>query len=155
MFAIHLEADLAQTAGQDPTPIHRVILRIRRTGTLRWCSSSRSPTAAAGTGSSTGLVPFAGMMRIQPPGAGTTRIVPLEISRRMVDWTSGKWALAWRVSQLEPADSGIIASTLLSLKNKADMAEHPEEFDLVGLHVDEPPGPAGLLFILSSGDFRL
>jgi len=30
---------------------------------------------------------------------------------------------------------------------KADVAEHPEVFDHVGLLVIEPPGKAGLLFI--------
>jgi hypothetical protein len=30
---------------------------------------------------------------------------------------------------------------------KADVAEHPEVFDHVGLLVDEPPGTAGLPFI--------
>jgi hypothetical protein len=30
---------------------------------------------------------------------------------------------------------------------KADVAEHPEAFDHVGLLVNEPPGPAELLFI--------
>jgi hypothetical protein len=30
---------------------------------------------------------------------------------------------------------------------KADVAEHPQAFDHVGLRVNEPPGPAGLLFI--------
>jgi hypothetical protein len=30
---------------------------------------------------------------------------------------------------------------------KADVAEHPEVFDHVGLLVNEPPGTTGLLFI--------
>jgi hypothetical protein len=30
---------------------------------------------------------------------------------------------------------------------KADVAEYPQAFDHVGLRVNEPPGPAGLLFI--------
>ena len=42
------------------------------------------------------------------------------------------------------------ASTM-SLANraqkKADVAEHPKVFHHVGLLVNEPPGPAGLLFI--------
>src|SRR5271165_5876792 len=37
-------------------------------------------------------------------------------------------------------------------KEKADVAEHPQGFDHVGLLVNEPPGPAGLLFIQSSDD---
>ena len=32
-------------------------------------------------------------------------------------------------------------------KQKADVAEHPEVFDHVGLLVNEPPGMAGLLSI--------
>ena len=32
-------------------------------------------------------------------------------------------------------------------KKKADVSEHPEVFDHVGLLVNEPPGTAGLLFI--------
>jgi len=32
-------------------------------------------------------------------------------------------------------------------RKKADVAEHPEVFDHVGLLVNEPPGTAGLLFI--------
>ena len=32
-------------------------------------------------------------------------------------------------------------------EKKADVAEHPQGFDHVGLLVNEPPGPAGLLFI--------
>jgi hypothetical protein len=39
-------------------------------------------------------------------------------------------------------------------KKKADVVEHPEVFDHVGLHVNEPPGTAGLLFILSSDNFH-
>ena len=31
-------------------------------------------------------------------------------------------------------------------KKKADVVEHPQGFDHVGLLVDEPPGAAGLLF---------
>jgi hypothetical protein len=32
-------------------------------------------------------------------------------------------------------------------QKKADVAEHPEVLDHVGLLVDEPPGPTGLPFI--------
>jgi len=32
-------------------------------------------------------------------------------------------------------------------KKKADVAEHPEAFDHVGLLANEPPGTAGLPFI--------
>ena len=32
-------------------------------------------------------------------------------------------------------------------KKKADVSEHPEVFDHVGLLVNEPPGTAGLFFI--------
>jgi hypothetical protein len=37
-------------------------------------------------------------------------------------------------------------------KKKADVAKHPEVFGHVGLLCNEPPGQAGLLFILSSDD---
>jgi hypothetical protein len=36
---------------------------------------------------------------------------------------------------------------------KADVAEHPEVFDHVGLLVNEPPGQAGLPFTESSDNF--
>jgi hypothetical protein len=39
-------------------------------------------------------------------------------------------------------------------EKKADVAEHPGGFDHVGLLVNEPPGPAGLLFIQSSDDLN-
>ena len=63
-------------------------------GTIRASSSSSyaSPAAAEGSDSSTGLVSISGMMRIPPPGAGATRISPREISRRIMAWTSGRWA---------------------------------------------------------------
>jgi hypothetical protein len=32
-------------------------------------------------------------------------------------------------------------------QKKADVGEHPEVFDRVGLLVNKPPGTAGLLFI--------
>jgi hypothetical protein len=51
-------------------------------------------------------------MRIPPPGAGTTRIVPREISRRMMSWTSGRWAFAWNLSPREHTDSCDIAAVL-------------------------------------------
>ena len=35
----------------------------------------------------------------------------------------------------------------ISENKKADVAEYPEAFDHVGLLVNEPPGPAGLLSI--------
>jgi hypothetical protein len=35
----------------------------------------------------------------------------------------------------------------LTRTKKADVAEHPEVFDHVGLLINEPPGRAGLLFI--------
>ena len=38
-------------------------------------------------------------------------------------------------------------------KKKADVAEHPEGFDHVGILVNQPPGTAGLPFIESS-DFN-
>ena len=37
-------------------------------------------------------------------------------------------------------------------EKKADVVKHPEAFDHVGLLCNEPPGQAGLLFILSSDD---
>jgi len=37
---------------------------------------------------------------------------------------------------------------------KADVAEHPEVFDHVGLLVNEPSSYAGMLFIKSSDDVR-
>ena len=33
------------------------------------------------------------------------------------------------------------------MRKKTGVAEHPQGFDHVGLLVNEPPGPAGLLFI--------
>ena len=42
--------------------------------------------------------------------------------------------------------AGSIAAALAKAK-KADVAEHPEVFDHVGLLVNEPPGKIGLLFI--------
>jgi hypothetical protein len=42
------------------------------------------------------------------------------------------------------------ASRRLVLKRnhkKADVAEHPKEFDHIGLLFNEPPGTAGLFFI--------
>ena len=40
-------------------------------------------------------------------------------------------------------------------KEKADVVDHPQGFDRVGLLVSEPPGQAGLPLVLSSDDFRL
>jgi hypothetical protein len=37
---------------------------------------------------------------------------------------------------------------------KADVMEHPQAFDHVGLLVNKPPGTAGLPFIQSSDDFN-
>ena len=39
-------------------------------------------------------------------------------------------------------------------KKKADVAEHPEGFDHVGILVNQPPGTAGLPFIESS-EFKI
>ena len=44
----------------------------------------------------------------------------------------------------------LVEAAALSLgqrNKKADVAEHPEVFDHVGLLVNEPPGQAGLPFI--------
>jgi hypothetical protein len=43
---------------------------------------------------------------------------------------------------------------LAASEKKADVAEHPEVFDHVGLLVNEPPDSAGLPFIQSSEDIR-
>src|SRR4051794_21986900 len=73
MFAEQPEVDLAQAASQECMLAHQVTLSMRRTGSLCLCSTAPSPTAEVGSGSSTGLIPLVGMMRIPPPGAGTTR----------------------------------------------------------------------------------
>jgi len=39
-----------------------------------------------------------------------------------------------------------------AIEKKADVVKRPEAFDDVGLLCNEPPGRAGLLFILSSDD---
>jgi len=39
-------------------------------------------------------------------------------------------------------------------EKKADVVEHPQVFDHVGLLVDGPPGGAGLPFVQSSDDFE-
>jgi len=46
-------------------------------------------------------------------------------------------------------DATWTVSFLMSVapKKKADVAEHPEVFDHVGILVNEPPGTAGLLSI--------
>jgi hypothetical protein len=55
-------------------------------------------------------------------------------------WKLCQRAAAWRVRvKSQP-------------KKKADVVEHPEAFDHVGLLANEPPGQAGLLFISSSDD---
>jgi hypothetical protein len=42
----------------------------------------------------------------------------------------------------------------LQRNKKADVVEHPQVFDHVGLLFDEPPGLAGLPFIESSDEFK-
>src|SRR5579883_1623682 len=94
LFAIPREADFAQPAGQGFTRIHQLLLSMGRTSIPR-CSCARPcSTPAVGSGLSTGLEARAGMMRIPPLGAGTTRISPRKISRRMMAWASGRWAFA-------------------------------------------------------------
>jgi hypothetical protein len=44
-----------------------------------------------------------------------------------------------------PADYDL--SVPVQAKKNADVVEHRQAFDHVGLLVNEPPGPAGLLFI--------
>jgi hypothetical protein len=39
-------------------------------------------------------------------------------------------------------------------KEKADVVDHPQGFDHIGLLVNEPPGQAGLPLVLSSDDFQ-
>ena len=71
----------------------------------------RLPVLAQSRGVSSGswtLQPSVGMIRIPPPGAGATRMVPRKISRRMMAWTSGRWAFAWMAPQSEVADSRLI-----------------------------------------------
>ena len=115
MFAIHVKAD---RAGDGPGH-HSVSSRYPFDGPdAHTVEGLIEPGHGGGEGSSAsnGLSAVVGMMRIPPPAAGTTRIVPREIPRRMMAWTSGRWALAWRVSHQEPADSGLIASTLPSTR---------------------------------------
>jgi hypothetical protein len=45
------------------------------------------------------------------------------------------------------ADDPLVRTHRRSQAKKADVAEHPEVFDHVGLLVNKPPGQAGLLFI--------
>jgi hypothetical protein len=51
----------------------------------------------------------------------------------------------------------VSARTLFADKrnNKADVVEHPEVFDHVGILVNRPPGTAGLPFSSSSDDSEL
>jgi hypothetical protein len=46
-------------------------------------------------------------------------------------------------------------SLVASGEKKADVVEHPEVFDHVGLLVDGPPGGAGLPFVQSSDEFEV
>jgi hypothetical protein len=55
-----------------------------------------------------------GTMRIPLPPPGTTQIVPHEIPWRIIAWTSGRWAVASKVSHREPVDSGFTAASLSS-----------------------------------------
>jgi hypothetical protein len=53
--------------------------------------------------------------------------------------------LAWAISMAMPAQSSVVWARAAKNK-KADVVEHPQALDHVGLLINEPPGRPGLLF---------